>query len=146
MNDKNMRTLLFVCIGNSCRSQISEGWGKYFNEKFFNNEFKIYSAGTYPAGWVAEGAVLSMAEIGIDISSQYSKHLNGLPIKETDFLITLGCGVSCPWFPHKELVEWEIDDPVGQPIEKFREARDILKEKIYRLMERAYLKPQNSQK
>ncbi len=138
MGDKKMRTLLFVCIGNSCRSQISEGWGNFFNKKYFNNEFKIFSAGTYPAGWVAEGAILSMKEIGIDISSQYSKHLKELPIKETDFLITLGCGVSCPWFPHRELIEWEIEDPVGQPIEKFREVRDILKDKIFKLMKKAY--------
>ncbi len=131
-------TLLFVCIGNSCRSQISEGWAKFFNEKYFKNSFDVYSAGTAPAGWVAEGAIQAMAEVGIDISSQYSKHLSELPIKKTDFLITLGCGVSCPWFPHKKIIEWEIEDPVGQPIEKFREVRDILKEKIYKLMKEIF--------
>ncbi len=135
---EKFRKILFVCIGNSCRSQISEGWGKYFNNKYFNNEFEIYSAGTHPAGWVAEGAVASMKELGIDISNQFSKHLSEIDIKETDLLITLGCGVECPWYPHRELVEWEIDDPVGQPIEKFREVRDILKDKILNLMKKYY--------
>jgi arsenate reductase len=132
------RKIVFVCIGNSCRSQISEGWANYFNKQNFNNEFIIYSAGTYPAGWVSEGAVESMKEVGIDISNQYSKHLEEIQTKETDLLVTLGCGAECPWYPHKKMVEWEIEDPVGEPIEKFREVRDILKEKIFNLMSEYY--------
>ena len=137
-SSEKLRKILFVCIGNSCRSQISEGWGKYFNDKYFKGDFKIYSAGTNPAGWVAEGAVESMKEIGIDISEQYSKHLKDIDTEETDILVTLGCGVQCPWYPHKKMIEWEIEDPVGQPIEKFREVRDILKEKILSLMKEYY--------
>ncbi len=135
---KKVRKILFVCLGNSCRSQISEGWANYFNEKEFNSEFTIYSAGTHPAGWVAEGAVESMKEIGIDISHQYSKHLEEIPEGETDLLVTLGCGVECPWYPHKKMIDWEIEDPVGQPMEKFREVRDILKDKIFNLMNEYY--------
>lgn len=119
----------FVCTGNSCRSQIAEGWAKQLGSEVL----EAYSAGTEPVKKVNPNAVLVMNEAGVDISSFRPKLLSELP-KEIDILVTMGCGVVCPYLPHKYKVDWGLDDPVGQPIEVFRETRDLIKEKLLKLI------------
>ncbi|MBS4023381.1 MAG: arsenate reductase ArsC [Dethiobacter sp.] len=124
----------FVCTGNSCRSQMAEGWARYLA----GDIFEIYSAGTHPTSEVNPNAVVAMREAGVDISGHYPKLLNDIP-SEIDVLITMGCGVECPYLPNKYKEDWGLDDPVGKPIEEFRRVRDIIKEKVVELAKKQRL-------
>ena len=126
-----MKKVLFVCVENSCRSQMAEGFARLFCKGIF----EPYSAGSKPSGKVDPMAVEVMKEAGIDISSQKSKGFNDLSIKEFDMAITLGCSDVCPFVLAKEHVEWKIDDPKGKDIGFFRIARDQIKDRVNRLAE-----------
>jgi glutathione/glutaredoxin type arsenate reductase len=126
-----MKKVLFVCVENSCRSQMAEGFARLFGKGIF----EPYSAGSKPSGKVDPMAVEVMKEAGIDISSQKSKGFNDLSIKEFDMAITLGCSDVCPFVLAKEHVEWKIDDPKGKDIGFFRIARDQIKDRVNRLAE-----------
>lgn len=121
----------FVCTGNSCRSQMAEGWAKHLG----SDVFEAYSAGTDPVEAVNPNAVQVMKEAGVDMSSHRPKLLDEIP-EEVDILITMGCGVVCPYLPNRYKADWGLDDPVGKPIEEFIKVRDIIKEKILELMEK----------
>ncbi len=122
----------FVCVGNSCRSQMAEGFAK----EYASDIFEVYSAGTDPSDKVKPNAIKVMKEVGIDISDQYPKLLKEIP-NELDILITMGCGVKCPYIPCEMREDWGLDDPDGQPIEFFRETRDIIENKVKELIKKA---------
>jgi len=131
-------TVAFVCIGNTCRSQMAEGFAKNLlksqeisSDK--NNRILIYSAGTHPAYEVNPYTVMVMQEKGIDTSGQYPKTLAEIP-GNIDILITMGCGVECPYLPAKYRRDWGIDDPVGMPVDFFRKTRDIIENKVKNLI------------
>ncbi len=126
-----MKKVLFVCIENSCRSQMAEGFARLFGK----GVFEPYSAGSKPSGKIADSAEEVMKEVGIEISSQKSKGFNDLNIKEFDIVITLGCGDVCPFIPAKEHIEWKIDDPKGKGIEYFRIVRDNIQGHVKKLAE-----------
>lgn len=113
--------LLFVCVGNSCRSQMAEGIARSLGHE-------AASAGTHPARLVSPNAVIACAEIGIDISNQQPKSVDNFSADDWDAVISMGCGVSCPAMKIDE--DWELDDPVGQSIEVFRETRDAIRDRI----------------
>lgn len=121
-----MKTLLFVCIGNACRSQMAEGFARHYG----SNGLVVYSAGSHPAGFVAREAIEGMKEKGIDISKHYSKGADELPIDEFDAVVMMGSGIMCPDVQTKRRIEWEIPDPIGKGIEFFREVRDDLDQKV----------------
>jgi len=124
--------ILFVCIENSCRSQMAEGFAKILGK----DQFEIFSAGSNPSGKVDDLAIEVMKEKGIDISRQKSKGFKDLPYKNFDYVITMGCGDVCPFVPAKERIEWEIEDPKGGPKEKFREARDKIEKGVKRFLKK----------
>jgi glutathione/glutaredoxin type arsenate reductase len=126
-----MKRVLFVCIENSCRSQIAEG----FAHKLGKGIIEAYSAGSRPSGKINPTAVEVMRDAGIDISSQYSKGFNDLPVKEFDYVITLGCQDVCPFVPAKEHIEWKIDDPKNKSVDFFRDVRDKIKSEVYKFVE-----------
>jgi len=126
-----MVTVLFVCVENSCRSQMAEGFAKEMGEGIL----RAYSAGSRPSGEVNPMAISVMSEAGIDISRNGSKGFNRLPVKEFDYVITLGCKDICPLVPAKEHIEWHIDDPKGRGIEFFRKVRDDIRGKVADLVE-----------
>jgi len=119
----------FICIGNSCRSQMAEG----FAREYASDILDVYSAGTDPSDNVKENAVKAMEEVGIDISDHYPKYLEEIP-SELDILITMGCGVECPYIPCSFREDWGLEDPAGKPIEVFRETRTIIKQKVRELI------------
>jgi len=121
----------FVCIHNSCRSQMAEGWAKTLGKGIID----VYSAGTEDFPVVKPLAVQVMEEAGVDMSDQYPKVLKDIP-NSLDVLITMGCGVECPFIPTKHREDWGLDDPSGGPIEGFRQTRDIIKEKVMELLKR----------
>ncbi len=121
----------FVCVHNSCRSQMAEGWAK----KLGGEVLEVYSAGTEDYPEVKPLAVDVMEEAGVDMSKQYPKLLTDIP-SELDVVITMGCNVECPYIPCKHKEDWGLDDPSGGPIEGFRETRELVKEKVIALIER----------
>ena len=122
--------VLFVCVENSCRSQMAEGLAN----NFYKRVISAYSAGSRPSGKVNPDAVEVMKEIGIDILKQSSKGFGDLPVKDFDYVITLGCKDICPFFPAKAFREWDIPDPKGKDIKIFIKTRDLIKEEIEKLV------------
>lgn len=121
----------FVCVHNSCRSQMAEGWAKELGSHIF----EAYSAGTEDYPEVKPGAVQVMEEAGVDMSSHRPKLLSDIP-EELDLLITMGCNVYCPFVPNRHMEDWGLEDPSGGPIEGFRETRDLIKAKVEELIRR----------
>jgi arsenate reductase (thioredoxin) len=121
----------FICVGNSCRSQMAEGFANHYGSDAMDS----YSAGTEPAEEINPNAVLVMKEAGVDISAQYPKLLKDIP-SELDIVITMGCNVQCPFIPSRHREDWGLEDPVGKPVEEFRKTRDIIMENVKQLLER----------
>jgi len=136
-----MKKIAFICTGNSARSQMAEGYGKYF-AKLYGKDVEIYSAGSNPSGYVHPLAIKVMAEDGIDISQQYSKHIDEIPINEVDYVITL-CGdaaETCPVVPGAKTEHWGLPDPAKvegseeEKLEFFRKVRDEIKRRVEKLI------------
>ncbi|WP_026894983.1 arsenate reductase ArsC [Clostridiisalibacter paucivorans] len=123
--------IAFVCVHNSCRSQMAEGWAK----KLGIDIFESYSAGTEEYPEVKPLAIEVMEEAGVDMKGHRPKLLSDIP-DELDILITMGCNVVCPFVPNSHMEDWGIEDPSGGSIEDFRKARDIIKNKVQYLIDR----------
>jgi arsenate reductase (thioredoxin) len=121
----------FVCVHNSYRSQMAEGWAK----KLGDHVLEAYSAGTEAYPEIKPLAVQVMREVDIDLNSQYPKLLTELP-EEIHILITMGCGVACPFVPCKYQEDWGIADTSYGSLEEARHTRDLIKEKVQFLIER----------
>ena len=128
---KETKKILFVCVQNASRSQMAQG----FAEAFGKGRVEAYSAGSRPGSQINPLAVEVMKEKGIDLSGRRPKGLNDLPPVEMDYLITMGCEETCPAFPTKKIVEWQIPDPKGKPIDEIRRIRDMLEAKVKTLLE-----------
>ena len=113
--------IAFVCIHNSCRSQMAEGWAK----KLGKSLLEVYSAGTEVYHQVKPLAIQAMEEVGVDMSSHKPKLLSDIP-QELDILITMGCNVVCPFVPNRHMEDWGLEDPSGKDIEAFRVTRDLI--------------------
>ncbi len=129
MNEKVK--ILFVCVQNASRSQMAQG----FAEAFGKGKVEVYSAGSRPAPQINPLAIEVMKEKGIDLSGRLPKGLDDLPPVEMDYLITMGCEEACPAVAAKKIVEWQIPDPKGKPIDEVRRIRDILEVKVKTLLE-----------
>lgn len=125
------KKVAFVCVHNSCRSQMAEGWAK----KLGSDVLEAYSAGTENYPEVNPLAVQVMEEAGVDISNHYPKLLSDIPA-EIDILVTMGCNVECPYVSCQYREDWGLSDPSGGPIEDYRKTRDIIKEKVKDLIQR----------
>ncbi len=121
--------IAFVCVHNSCRSQMAEGWAKHLGSEIL----EVYSAGTeeYPA--VKPLAVEVMEEAGIDMSTHKPKLLTDIP-EALDLLITMGCNVQCPFVPNRYFADWGLEDPSGGPIDDYRATRELVREKVEKLI------------
>ena len=125
------KKVAFVCVHNSCRSQMAEGWAK----KMGSDVLEAYSAGTENYPEVKPLAVQVMEEAGVDMSGHYQKLLSDIPA-EVEILITMGCNVECPYIPCQHREDWGLNDPSVGPIEDYRRTRDIIKEKVEDLIQR----------
>jgi arsenate reductase len=126
-----MKKVAFVCIHNSCRSIMAEGWAKHLGEGVID----AYSGGTEEYPGPKPMALEVMTDLNVDMSHASSKLLDALP-NDLDILITMGCGVECPYVPCKHREDWGLDDPSGGPKSGFEETRDIIKEKVLDLIDR----------
>lgn len=127
-----MKKVAFICVHNSCRSQIAEALGKHVA----SDVFESYSAGTETKPRINQDAVrLMKAKYGIDMErEQYSKLLSGIP--PVDVVVTMGCNVSCPFLPCKLREDWGLEDPTGKSDEFFLEIINKIEQKVLELKER----------
>ncbi|MDB8541551.1 arsenate reductase ArsC [Turicibacter sanguinis] len=126
-----MKKVAFVCVHNSCRSQMAEAFGRVMGL----NVFESYSAGTEQRDLINQDAVKIMKEIGIDMElNQRPKLLSDIP--QVDIVITMGCNVSCPNLPCTHREDWGIEDPTGESEEVFRQTRDVIFQKMEHLVNR----------
>jgi protein-tyrosine-phosphatase len=123
-------TVLFVCVHNAGRSQMAAG----YLTALAGDRVEVLSAGSEPKDQVNSVAVAAMAEDGIDISRNEPKILTVDAVKESDVVVTMGCGDTCPIFPGKRYEDWELDDPAGQGIEAVRPIRNEIKRRIEGLL------------
>jgi len=125
------KKILFVCIENSNRSQMSEAFAKLYGE----NKIESYSAGSSPSGKINAKAIAAMKELNYDLSMHHSKSLREVEqYAPFDAVVTMGCGDACPWMPSKVFLDWEIPDPKNMNEEDFRKVRDLIKEKVINLL------------
>lgn len=128
--------IAFICVHNSCRSQMAEALGK----KYLSDICECYSAGTQVKPRINQDAVRLMKEhYGIDIEKdQYSKLLKDIP--EADYYISMGCNVTCPYLPGKINLNWGLEDPTGKSDEQFLEIMKVIEEKVLALREEIFKK------
>lgn len=126
MNPTHTPSVLFVCVHNAGRSQMAAAFLGSLSE----GRIEVRSAGSAPADTVNPAAVAAMAEEGIDMSSEIPKVLTVDAVRESDVVITMGCGDTCPIFPGKRYEDWELADPAGQGVEAVRPIRDEIRARI----------------
>jgi len=126
----NKPSVLFLCVHNAGRSQIGAGWMRSLGQE----AVQVYSAGSEPADQINPMAVKAMAEVGIDITDQQPKKWIDDMVREVDVIISMGCGDTCPVYPGKRYIDWEIDDPAGQEIETVRVVRDQIERYVRELL------------
>ena len=131
-NNQDNKTVLFVCVENAGRSQIAEG---FFN-KYAPKGFRVQSAGTKPVSRINPMVVEAMREVGIDITAQKSKKLRDEMIRNSNHIVNMGCMDKsfCPTLFLPKVIEWNLPDPKGKPIEEIREIRDEIEKRVKELV------------
>ena len=125
--------LLFVCVENSCRSQMAEGFARALGQ----GRVAAFSAGSKPSGRVNARAIQFMREQGIDLSVQRSKGLDDLPAGHWDTVVTMGCGDACPHLPARQRRDWDLPDPKPLDDAGFRAVRDRIRALVHGLIDEA---------
>jgi arsenate reductase len=125
------KKLLFVCVENSNRSQMSQAFAIIHG----GENIEAYSAGSNPSGIVNPKAIAAMKELGYDLSTHDSKSLKEVEVfAPFDAVVTMGCGDACPWMPAKKFIDWQITDPKHMEPAAFNEVRDLISEKVKQLI------------
>ena len=126
-----MKTVIFACIHNAGRSQMAAAW---FNALANPEEARAVSAGTDPGTRVHPEVLEVMNEVGVDLSQQKPQRLTDELARGAGMLITMGCGEQCPVVPGLQRDDWPLEDPKGKSVERVREIRDEVKERVQRLI------------
>ncbi|MDG9703569.1 arsenate reductase ArsC [Streptomyces sp. DH37] len=123
-------SVLFVCVHNAGRSQMAAAWLTHLA----GDRIEVRSAGSAPADRVNPAAVEAMREAGVDMSAEVPKVLTVEAVQASDVVITMGCGDTCPVFPGKRYLDWELEDPAGQGLAAVRPIRDEIRRRIEALV------------
>ncbi|GAB3281419.1 arsenate reductase ArsC [Sinomonas notoginsengisoli] len=123
-------SVLFVCVHNAGRSQMAAAYLNHLS----HGRVEVRSAGSEPAETVNPAAVEAMLEEGIDIRAEKPKVLTTEAVKDSDVVITMGCGDTCPIFPGKRYEDWELEDPAGKGIDSVRPIRDDIRGRVEALI------------
>lgn len=126
-----MKKILFVCVENSCRSQMAEAFGKMHGKGIV----EVYSSGSKPSGIVNPKAIASMKEVGYDLSKHESFGLDELPQVQWEYAITMGCGDECPMIKANNREDWGLPDPKHMEPEEFNRVRDIIEKEVIDLID-----------
>ena len=119
-------SVLFVCVHNAGRSQMAAAFLTHLSQ----GAVEVRSAGSAPAEQINPAAVQAMAEVGIDITAEKPKILTDQAVRESDVVITMGCGDTCPFYPGKRYEDWVLDDPAGQGVDAVRPIRDEIRRRV----------------
>jgi arsenate reductase len=122
--------VLFVCVHNAGRSQIAAA----LLERKAGGRVRVRSAGSEPTDRLNPAVVEAMDEIGIDISAERPKKLEDAMVRESDVVITMGCGDACPIYPGKRYEDWDLEDPSGKDLETVRGIRNEISHRVDRLV------------
>jgi arsenate reductase len=123
-------TVLFVCVHNAGRSQMAAAFLTHLSQ----GRAEVRSAGSQPAAQVNRAAVQAMAEVGIDITAEEPKLLTDQAVVDSDVVVTMGCGDTCPFYQGKRYEDWVLDDPAGQGVEAVRPIRDEIRRRVEALI------------
>ncbi|HUC07564.1 MAG TPA: arsenate reductase ArsC [Solirubrobacterales bacterium] len=126
-----MARVLFVCLHNAGRSQISEA----LFERAAGSRHEARSAGTEPGERVHPEVVEAMGELGIDLAGRIPRKLTAVDAGWADVVVTMGCGDECPYIPGKRYLDWELEDPKGQPLEQVRATREEIERRVIELVD-----------
>lgn len=126
-----MKTVIFACVHNAGRSQIAAA---YFNRLADPAKARALSAGTQPLGQIHPEVVQVMQEEGIDLAAARPQKLTAELAADAELLITMGCGDECPYVPGVRRADWPLEDPKGQPIERVRVIRDVIRAQVRALV------------
>ena len=125
-----MIRILFLCVENSCRSQMAEGFARALGR----DHVDAASAGSCPSGQVDTRTIAFMREVGVNISRQRSKGLDSIPARVWDYIVTMGCGDACPTVPAHHRIDWDLPDPGLLDDEGFRHVRDAIAGRVAALL------------
>jgi arsenate reductase len=125
-----MATVLFVCLQNAGRSQMSAA----LFERAAEGRHRALSAGTTPAQHVHPEVVTVMRELGIELAGRVPRELTRELAEQADVVVTMGCGDECPYIPGRRYVDWELDDPAGRPLDEVRATRDEIAQRVSELI------------
>ncbi len=121
-----MKKVLFVCVENSCRSQMAEAFGKMHGEGIID----VYSSGSKPSGIVNPKAIAAMADLDYDMTKHISVGLDEIPQEKYEYAITMGCGDECPMVDAYHREDWALPDPKHMNPEEFNKVRDIIETEV----------------
>jgi arsenate reductase (thioredoxin) len=124
-------SVMFVCVHNAGRSQMAAAFLTHLSD----GAVEVRSAGSAPGEKVNPAAVQAMAEVGIDIAAEKPKILTDQAVRESDVVITMGCGDTCPFYPGKRYEDWVLDDPAGKSVEAVRPIRDEIRRRVEALFD-----------
>jgi arsenate reductase len=124
-------SVLFVCVHNAGRSQMAAAFLFHLS----GGAVEVRSAGSAPADQVNPAAVQAMAELGIEIAAEKPKILTDQTVRESDVVITMGCGDVCPFYPGKRYEDWVLDDPAGKDVAAVRPIRDEIRRRVEALLD-----------
>ncbi|MCP9956225.1 MULTISPECIES: arsenate reductase ArsC [Streptomyces] len=130
MSSAPLASVLFVCVHNAGRSQMAAG----FLRHLAGDRVEVRSAGSAPGDRVNPAAVEAMREVGVDISAAEPKVLTPEAVRASDYVVTMGCGDSCPVFPGREYLDWALEDPAGKGVEAVRPIRDEIRNRVEALV------------
>jgi protein-tyrosine-phosphatase len=122
--------VLFMCVHNAGRSQMAAGWLRHLA----GDRVTVWSGGSEPGSEINPAAIEAMAEVGIDIRSEFPKPWTDEIVRAADVVVTMGCGDACPLFPGKRYEDWELDDPAGLGVEAVRPIRDEIRRRVEGLL------------
>jgi protein-tyrosine-phosphatase len=122
--------VLFVCVHNAGRSQMAAGWLQHLA----GDRVEVLSAGSEPKDQINPVAVAAMAEVGVDIAGAQPKVLTTEAVRDSDVVVTMGCGDACPVFPGKRYEDWELTDPAGRGLDEVRPIRDDIRRRVEQLV------------
>jgi arsenate reductase len=131
-------SVMFLCVHNAGRSQMASGWLKYLS----GDRVDVFSGGSEPASTVNPAAIEAMAEVGIDIRTEFPKPWTDEIIRAADVVITMGCGDACPVYPGKRYEDWVLDDPEGLEVAGVRTIRDEIRGRVEKLMAEMRIAPE----
>lgn len=126
------KKLLFVCVENSNRSQMSQAFAIIYG----GDKVEAYSAGSKPSGVVNPQAIAAMQELGYDLRQHHSKSLQEVEAYAPfDVVVTMGCGDACPWMPARQFIDWQLPDPRHLEREAFNQVRDLIRDQVKTLID-----------